>query len=234
MIEIYSDAATLESVKSAASNQLISGVTTNPSLLKKAGVVGYSKFSREASEILGDKALSLEVLSAELAEMELEALEINSWGTNIYVKIPVTLPGGRDTLSLISRLAKKGVRINVTAVMTTVQIHESIKALSGSTSSIVSIFAGRIADTQIDPASFFEHAIESRSRLGQHQIKLLWASTRQVFDVTYAKRSGADIITMPPELIAKLPLEGKDLQQYSEETVQMFLDDAQAAKLSVF
>lgn len=234
MVKIFSDAAGLDSIREAASNPVIAGVTTNPSLLRKAGVSNYREFVREAAQILDGKPLSVEVISDEPNGIFNEALELNSWASGMFIKVPIALPSGREVVDTIAKLAENGVLLNVTAVFTDEQIRESFEATSSTPGHIVSIFAGRIADTLRDPAESFAFATALRSESFSHSSpELLWASTRQIFDLIAAEKSGADIITIPPELLSKLSVRGKDLHEFSVETVEMFIRDAAASSLKI-
>lgn len=234
MIKIFSDAATSESLRLAASNPLIDGVTTNPSLLRKAGISNYRYFVEEALDILSGKPLSVEVVSGDLDGILLEAIELHGWAPDLYIKVPVVLPGAGGLGSVIKTLALEGVKLNVTAVMTGRQCKEASESLVGSSSAILSIFAGRIADTLVDPSPLFAEASGHLQDSGiRDRVELLWASTRQIFDVKTAEDAGADIITVAPDLLEKLRLRNKDLEEYSRETVQMFMDDAAASGLTI-
>lgn len=234
MIRIFSDAAGLDSIREAASNPLIAGVTTNPSLLRKAGVSNYREFVKEASQILNGKPLSVEVIADEPNGIFNEAVELDSWASGLYIKVPIALPNGSEVVDTIAKLAESGVSLNVTAVFTDEQIRQSFEATSSTPGHIVSIFAGRIADTLRDPAESFAFAKTLREKYFlASSPELLWASSRQIFDIISAERSGADIITIPPELLSKLAIRGKDLYEFSLETVEMFTRDAAASNLSI-
>jgi len=224
-IKIFADGADIEEMHLAAKNPVVRGFTTNPSLMKKAGVRDYRAFAYRAITAFPDYPLSLEVFADDFDEMDAQAREISSWGDNVYVKIPITNTLGGSSGPLIARLAAGGVKVNVTAILCYSQVDEVMDSL-GNTPAIVSIFAGRIADTGRNPAGIINHALE-RKRFTIHEI--LWASPRQVMDVYTADGLGCDIITCTPDLIAKLGLEGKNLREYSLETVKMFRDDALAA-----
>ena len=224
-IKVFADGADIRQMIEVSKNPVIKGFTTNPTLMKKAGVRNYRSFALEALDELPHYPISLEVFSDDQREMESQAREISSWGTNVYVKIPITTTRGESCCPLISRLSGDGVKVNVTAILCYAQVDDVAKALHDSPA-IISIFAGRIADTGRNPIGIINHAIGVKKSL-LHEI--LWASPRQVFDYYTADGLGCDIITMTPDLIAKLPLEGKNLSEYSIETVQMFYNDAKAA-----
>ena len=215
-IEIYCDGADLESMAALAGN--VVGFTTNPSLVRKAGITNYREFAEKAITIVGSKPISFEVFSDDFAGMAREAREIASWGKNVYVKIPITNTKGESTAPLIETLASDGIKVNVTAILTREQSAIAVRALDGAPG-IVSIFAGRIADAGQDPVKTVRYAV-NKTR-GSHT-KILWASTREVYNVVQADDCGCDIITMSPEIIAKLGGLGRDLNEISLETVLQF------------
>ena len=223
MIKIFGDCANLKQMSEMSFK--VSGWTTNPSLMRKAGVNHYDLFSKRLIAAFPTTPVSLEVFADDFDEMEAQARKISAWGTNVYVKIPVTNTKGQTAGPLISRLCGDGVKVNVTAVFSTAQVDEVVSCLRDAPA-IVSVFAGRIADTGRNPNPIILHALRVRK---QPQHEVLWASTRQVMDVYIADAIGCDIITVTPDLIDKLPLEGKPLAEYSLETVKMFFDDAKAA-----
>ena len=227
MVALYADGADIEQMHKVS--KLVEGFTTNPSLLRKAGVKDYEAFAHRVINSFPYKPISFEVFADELDQMESQAWKISSWGANVYVKIPITNTKGISCCPLIARLGSTGVKVNVTAILCYSQIDEVFDALSDAPA-IVSVFAGRIADTGRDPKSFINHALRKKKSF-VHQV--LWASPRQVFDVYIAESLGCDIITCTPDLIAKLPLEGKPLKDYSLETVKMFYEDAKAAGYSL-
>jgi transaldolase len=225
--KIFMDGADLASIRAMASDPIIRGFTTNPSLMRAAGVTDYVAFAREAIATAGQKPVSLEVFADDFAGMEREARLIASWGGNTYVKIPVTNTRGESTGALVSKLSGDGVRINVTAILTLPQVEAASKALSTNTPSIVSVFAGRIADTGVDPTLIMSDA--RRIVAGNPKIELLWASCRELLNVFQAEACGCHVITVPPGILGKLPLVGKDLTEYSLDTVRDFFKDARAA-----
>jgi transaldolase len=226
-IKLYLDGADLASMSAWARDPRVSGFTTNPSLMRKAGVTDYAAFAREALEIVQDKPISFEVLSDDFDEMERQARVLAGWGANVYVKIPVMNSKGESSVSLIGRLSASGVRVNVTAVMTATQVLHVASVLAPETPSIVSVFAGRIADTGIDPVPIMEAASIILEALPKTE--LLWASTREVWNVVQAELSGCHIITVTADVLGKLSLLGKDLVEFSRETAAMFVRDAEAA-----
>ena len=199
----------------------VSGFTTNPSLAKAAGVTHYKEFAESALRAAQGKPISFEVFADDLIEMERQARIIASWGENVYVKIPCALTNGRSTGLLVSKLGKHGIQVNVTAICSFQQIAELARFIWGGTPAILSIFCGRIADTGRDPVPFITKALQQK----HDKTQVLWASTREVFNVKQADMTGANIITMTPELIKKLSLFGKDLTEYSLETIKMFHND---------
>lgn len=223
-IEIYADGANLDDMIAAHKAGFVKGFTTNPTLMRKAGITNYEAFAREVLSHISDLPISFEVFSDDFADMERQALKIASWGKNVYVKIPVTNTAGLSSEALIARLSNKGVRLNVTAITTLEQVRFVAGALSAETPAIVSVFAGRIADTGIDPLPLMREALTIlRSR---PRAQLLWASPREVLNLVQAEDCGCHIITMTPDLIKKISVIGMKLDQMSLETVKMFYDDA--------
>ena len=201
---------------------LVAGFTTNPSLLKSSGINDYKSFAKEALRIAKGKPISFEVFADDLVGMETQAREISSWGSNVYVKIPVSTTQGLGTGLLVSKLGKRGVKVNVTAVLSFEQISAMTRYIWVGTPAILSIFCGRIADTGRDPVGFITKSLQQK----HHKTQVLWASAREILNFYQARAAGADIITLSPELLAKLSLEGKDLNQYSLETVAQFYEDS--------
>lgn len=226
-IKLFSDGADFESILTLSRNPWIKGFTTNPTLMRKAGVVDYESFGRSLLRTIPDRPISLEVFADAEAEMEAQALAIASWGSSVNVKIPVTNRLGVFTGPLIRRLSWAGVVVNVTAILTLDQVERVAEALSPTTPAIVSVFAGRIADTGVDPVPVMRQA--AKILRGRPNAELLWASPRELLNVFQADEAGCHIITVPPEILQKLSLIGKDLTAYSLETVNMFHQDAIAA-----
>ncbi len=223
-IKVYSDGAVLETMLKDLNSGLVSGFTTNPSLMKKAGITSYIGFAKEVLKGIKEFPVSFEVFADDIETMEKEAEKIASLGENVYVKIPVTNSKGESTVDLMKRLAAKGVKINATAIFTLEQVREVVGALKAGTPGIVSVFAGRIADTGVDPVPIMKEALSiCRQKDG---VELLWASPRETYNIYQADELGVDIITCTSDLIQKLSLNGKDLTEYSLETVQMFLKDS--------
>jgi transaldolase len=230
-VKIFADGADRASILELADNPWIRGFTTNPTLLRKAGITDYEAFGKSLVKMIPERPFSFEVLSDDFDEMEQQALRIASWGENVYVKIPVTNTCGRSSAALIEQLAGQGVKINVTAVMTIDQVDAVLPSLRRAPSGCISIFAGRIADTGCDPLPILCGAL-ARIR-AYPQIELIWASPRELFNIVQADQIGCHIITVTHELLKKLPLLGRDLTGYSLETVRMFVDDARAASFTL-
>lgn len=223
-IKVFSDGAVLETMLKDLQTGLVTGFTTNPSLMKKAGISSYIGFAKEVLAKITDYPVSFEVFADDLASMEKEAEKIASLGDNVYVKIPVTTSTGESTCPLIQKLSAKGIKLNVTAIFTIEQTQAVVDHLTAGVPAIVSVFAGRIADTGVDPMPIMEEALRiCRQKEG---VELLWASPRETYNIYQADQLGVDIITCTTDLIAKLPLQEKDLEDYSLETVQMFLKDS--------
>ncbi len=227
MIKLFADGADKAGMLEMYQNPRIDGFTTNPTLMRKAGISNYETFAKEILKAILDKPLSFEVFADDLNEMERQALEIKTWGTNVYVKIPVMNTQRVSTAPLIQRLTQVGVQLNITAILTLEQVHEVADALRGGASAFVSVFAGRIADTGRDPIPLMQAALELLRP--NPAAELLWASPREVLNVYQAEAIGCHIITATNDLLKKLSLKDKDLTDYSQETVQMFYSDAQSA-----
>jgi transaldolase len=230
-IRLFSDGADLAGILEMAAKPWIQGFTTNPTLMRKAGVRDYEAFARALIAAVPDRPISLEVVAEDEAEMERQAMTLATWGANVNVKIPVTDRAGVFLGPLIRRLAEAGVALNVTAILTLEQVERVAEVLPPQASAIVSVFAGRIADTGVDPVPLMAWAkvlLRERS-----QAQLLWASPREVLNIFQAEQAGCDIITVPPEILRKLDLVGKDLTAYSLETVEMFHCDSQAAAFTI-
>ena len=226
-VKIFADGADLKGIATLAANPLIKGFTTNPTLMRKAGVTDYQAFSREVLGIIGGRPVSFEVFSDDFAEMEKQAREIASWGANVYVKIPVTNTKREFAGPLIRRLAEAGVQLNVTALMTNDQVRDVLACLSPTVASYVSVFAGRVADTGCDPLPAMAEAV--RLLQANPKAELIWASPRELLNIFHADSIGCHVITVTHDILAKLSLVGKDLAEYSLDTVKMFYNDAQAA-----
>ena len=226
-IKIFADGADRKGMLEMAREPRIAGLTTNPTLMRKAGVTDYRTFARDVLSAIRDKPISFEVFCDDFPEMERQAREIASWGENVYVKIPVTNCKGEPASALIRRLAKAGVKQNVTALMTLAQVREISAALAGGPPSCISVFAGRVADTGRDPLPLMTAALDlMKSHPTQ---ELIWASPRELLNIFQADAIGCHIITVTHDVLKKLDLVGKDLGEYSLDTVKMFHDDAKAA-----
>jgi transaldolase len=226
-IRLFSDGADLASILEMYSSPWIRGFTTNPTLMRRAGVCDYELFARMVLQAVPDRPISFEVFADDEAEMERQALAIATWGSNVNVKIPVTNRGGVFLGPLIRRLSAAGVALNVTAILTLEQVAWVAESLAPDAPAIISVFAGRIADTGMDPVPLMAEAKRMLRMLPD--VQLLWASPRELLNVFQANEAGCDIITVPPEILRKLDLVGKDLAIYSRETVEMFHRDARAA-----
>lgn len=227
-IKIYADGADLEGMKKLAADPMIAGLTTNPTLMKKAGIVDYEKFSRQVLAAIPEKPISLEVFADDFPSMKSQALKIRGWGPNVFVKIPITNTRGESSLPLIRELATEGVALNVTALLPVAQVEALARILPQGVPVIVSVFAGRIADTGMDPMPLMR---ECRKLLQGHpKAQLLWASVREVLNLRQAAESGCHIVTVPHDILAKAKnLWGMDLSALSLDTVKMFHQDATAA-----
>ena len=226
-IKLYADGADKAAILKLNENPVVSGFTTNPTLMRKAGVVDYASFAHEIAELVFPKPISLEVFSDDLDEMERQARKISGFGENVYVKIPITNTKGISTSSLSRKLSEGGSKLNITAIFTEQQVIETISSVANGAPSVVSVFAGRIADAGIDPVPMMEKFARETSK--HSGIELLWASPREILNLVQADSSGCDIITMTPDLFAKLSSLGKDLAEFSLDTVKMFYDDAVAS-----
>ncbi|MEM9243713.1 MAG: transaldolase [Pseudomonadota bacterium] len=234
-IKIFVDGANLEDMLTHYQHTPdIAGFTTNPSLMKKAGVTDYHAFAQEVLEKIPDRPISFEVFADALDQMEQQANNIATWGDNIYIKIPVSNTKGISTAPLVNKLSKAGIKLNITAIFTHQQIDEVIDNLDSKTPAIVSIFAGRIADSGIDPIPTMRYAVELARKKNLPLCEILWASTREAFNIKQAEQCGCHIITVPPTLITAAHKNfGKSLEQYSLDTVKAFYQDAQAAGFNI-
>ena len=230
-VKIFADGADLQGMKTMYANPIIKGFTTNPTLMKSAGITDYADFARKVLAIIPDRPVSFEVFDDDFDQMERQALEIASWGKNVNVKIPVTNTKSQFCGPLVSRLSQRGVQCNVTAVFTLDQVRGITDALSPATPAIISVFAGRIADSGIDPVPLMTEA--ARIMKARPKAELLWASPRELLNVIQADEVGCGIITVTNDIIKKLALIGKDQDAYSLETVKMFYNDAKAAGFTI-
>lgn len=230
-VKLFADGADLAGIKEMAANPMIAGFTTNPTLMRKAGVADYRVFAHQVLKVVGDRPISFEVFADAFDEMEKQALEIASWGKNVNVKIPVTNTRREFCGPLVERLSRAGVQLNVTAVMTLDQVQRITDRLAAGTPAIVSVFAGRIADTGRDPVPLMAQAVKILK--SKPRAELIWASPRELLNIFQADSVGCQIITATNDILKKLPLVGKDLEAYSLETVDMFYRDASAAGYSI-
>jgi transaldolase len=226
-VKIFADGAELDGMCALYSQPYIKGFTTNPTLMHKAGIRDYAAFARQVLTAIPDRPISFEVFSDEFDEMERQAREIATWGEHVYVKIPVSNTRRDPACDLIHRLSHAGVKLNVTAIMTLEQVRDVVTALKGGAPSNVSVFAGRIADTGVDPVPHMQQALDLVR--AEPACELIWASPRELLNVVQADQIGCHIITVTNDILKKLPLLGKDLGDYSLETVKMFHGDAQKA-----
>ncbi|MBW5802279.1 transaldolase [Coxiella endosymbiont of Ornithodoros amblus] len=230
-VKIFADGANLEEMIKFSTHPYIKGLTTNPTLMRQAGIVDYEAFGHQALTQITKLPVSLEVFADELDEMEDQARHIASWGNNVNIKIPVTNTKGQFTGPIIRRLSEDGIILNITALTTHLQVEKVCQSFADNTPGIVSVFAGRVADSGRDPEDHMRKALEIVAQ--KPSLELLWASPRELFNIIQANRIGCHIITVAHNILAKLPLLGKDLTQYSLETVQMFARDAQASCYSI-
>lgn len=231
--KIFLDGADIENVEKLSNESYISGFTSNPSLMTKSGITNYHDFILRFLSASNNKPVSFEVVSDDFISMEKEAYKINSYGDNIYVKIPITNSKGESSLKLIGDLLSNNLKINVTAILSQKQLKNLINILKPENDVIVSYFAGRVADTGVDPVPILENLKSDIVEKKLSNTKILWASPREVFNIYQADKIGVDIITVTKNLIDKLNLKDKDLDKYSLETVEMFLSDAKKNNLSI-
>ena len=228
---IFADGADLDSIVELAADPVIAGFTTNPTLMRSAGLRDFEGFARAVIDKVAGRPVSFGVCADDPEEVDRQARVISGWGPNVYVKVPVTTTGGEDLTGVAGRLSRSGVQVNVTAVFTVAQAGRAVAALDGGAPSIVSVFAGRIADAGVDPVPVVGEAVRlAEARTGP---RILWASPRQVFDLCLADSVGCHAITMTPGLFRKVGLLGRDLEEFSRETVAMFLRDARSSGFTV-
>jgi len=226
-VKLFADGADLNGMIEMASKPYIAGLTTNPTLMNKAGIKNYVNFARDVLREIPDKPISFEVFSDDLSEMKTQALKIASWGENVNVKIPITNTKGHETIEVLREVTKLGVKVNVTALMTASQVTRVIEVLNPDVASYISIFAGRIADTGVDPSPIMVDALKIMNI--NSNSSLIWASPRELLNIFQANSIGCHVITATNDIINKLNLVGYDLEQYSLDTVRMFYKDAIAA-----
>ncbi len=230
-IKVFTDASNAAEIRGYASESWISGFTTNPTLMRKGGVTDYKAFAEEAIEAAAGKPLSLEVVADDLKSMEEQGRILGSWGSNVVVKIPISTTSGESCVPVVRSLLDAGIGVNVTAILTDAQVMSLARVLQPEDNIIVSVFAGRIADSGIDPVPVMRRYLDQLSIFPNAE--LLWASPREVLNIVQAAEIGCHIITVTPDLLRKLDLLGRDLHQFSLETVRMFYDDAISAGLEI-
>jgi transaldolase len=226
-VKIYADGADRSAMLEMYANPQIAGFTTNPTLMRKSGVIDYRGFAREILGLIPDRPISFEVFADDFAEMERQAAEIASWGENVLVKVPITNTRGESSARLLRRLARAGIRVNVTALLTLEQVRKAGECLIDGPLAKISVFAGRIADTGHDPVPLMAAAVELIRPYPN--LQLIWASPRELLNVFQADAIGCHIITATSDILRKLDLIGKDLNEYSLDTVKMFYEDARKA-----
>ena len=226
-VKIFADGAELSGMLEMYTNPFIKGFTTNPTLMRKAGVSDYRAFAREVLDKISDRPISFEVFADEFDEMERQATEIAGWGSNVFVKIPITNTRGESSQPVVRRLARAGVQLNVTALFTLEQVREIGAALAGGPAAFVSIFAGRVADTGIDPLPLMRCAVKYLQP--SPNVELIWASPRELLNIFHADEVGCHVITVTNDILKKLDLIGKDQREYSLDTVKMFHEDGKKA-----
>lgn len=230
-VQVFADGADINQMKEAYQNKTVDGFTTNPSLMAKAGVEDYTSFAKAAVEAIPDASISFEVFGDDMEMMEKEAAIIQSFGENVFVKIPVVNTKGESMIPLIKRLSEQDIKLNVTAVYTIEQVETIVEAIKPGVESYVSVFAGRIADTGVDPMPLMKQSVEvCHSKDG---VKLLWASCRELYNVIQADEIGCDIITCPADVVNKIPNIGRDINELSVDTVKGFEKDIKASGLSI-
>jgi len=230
-IKLFADGAGLDSFMNLNELEYIKGFTTNPSLMRKNGVENYKDFSVQLLSKINDKPISFEVFADEMLEMEKQANEIASWGKNIFIKIPITNTKGKSTKELVKKLINKKISCNVTAIFTFEQVKEIVDVVDSETPVILSIFADRIADTGVDPVPLMKKIVSYSKN--KSNIEILWASTREALNIFQANECGCQIITVPTDILEKMKYLGKDLNQFSKETVLTFYNDAKSAKYKI-
>ena len=226
-VKIFADGADLNGMLELYNHNYIKGFTTNPTLMRKGGINDYEGFARQVLEHITDRPISFEVFSDEFSEMERQARKISGWGRNVFVKIPVTNTRRESSVDLIRRLASEGIQLNVTALTMPEQVRRVAPVLGSRTPAYISIFAGRIADTGREPAPLMKEAVEIMSEYPNQE--LIWASPRELLNIFHADEIGCHVITVTYDILKKLPLIGKGLEEYSLETVKMFYTDARTA-----
>jgi len=229
--KIFCDTADIKIIKKFNKNSLVSGFTTNPTLMRFSGATNYKNYSKKLLEICKKKPISLEVIADKFDEIEKQAYEIKSWGNNVYVKVPVTNSKGNFSGKIIKRLSDKGLKLNITAVYTANQVKKIVKCLNKNSYSIISIFSGRMADVGKDPVPIIQKSVKITKKM--KKIKILWASTREAYNYMQANNCKCDIITMPPKIIEKISKFGKSFKVLTLDTVKTFYKDASEANFKI-
>ncbi len=230
-VKIFADGADRAAMLDMSSRPYIKGLTTNPTLMRKAGIADYRAFAKDVLSQIRDKPVCFEVLADDFADMERQALEIAGWADNVYVKIPITNTRRETCRASVKRLADRQVKLNVTAIMTLAQVEDIVAVLNPATASFVSVFAGRIADTGVDPLPLMSQAVEMLKI--NAKAELVWASSREILNIFQANAIGCHVITVTGDILGKLSLIGYDLNNFSLDTVKMFYDDARVAGYSL-
>ena len=230
-IKIFCDIADLEVIKKFNKKKIVKGFTTNPSLMRKAGAIDYKSYSKKILKICNNKPVSLEVLADEYEKMKIQALKINTWGKNIYVKIPIVNSKGKFMGKIVKELNSKNIKLNITAVYSSKQTEKILKVINKKTNVIISIFAGRAADSGRDPVPEFKRSIQLAKKF--KNVEILWASVREPYNFLQACQLGCQIITVPPAIIEKIEKFGKKFDQLTKETVKAFLIDSKKAKFKI-
>ena len=230
-IKIFADGADTKDILALSKKKYIKGLTTNPTLMRASGVKNYELFAKKILKKIKKKPISLEVFSDDFSEMEKQATKINSWGKNVYVKIPITNSKGKSSFGLIRKLSNRGIKLNVTVITTIDQIIKLKKFISKKVPCVISVFAGRIADTGRDPIPYMKKAVQTFKSYKQAEV--LWASTREILNIIQANNIGCHIITVPPKLLSKINLLNYNLKKYSLDTVKNFYNDAKKSNYKI-
>lgn len=230
-VKIFADGADKTGMLEMYSKPYIKGLTTNPTLMRKAGITDYKKFAKDILSLIPDRSISFEVFSDDFKEMERQAMEIASWGDNVYAKIPITNTKRESSCALLKRLASQKVKLNITAIMTLNQVRDVVAAIDPNVPSYISVFAGRIADTGVNPIPLMSEALEIMKKAPAAE--LIWASPRELLNIFQADEIGCHIITVTNDILKKLSLVGYDLDEYSLDTVKMFYNDALTANFTL-
>ena len=229
--KIFCDTADIKIIKKFSKNSLVSGFTTNPTLMRFSGAKNYKTYAKKLLKICKKKPISLEVIADKFDEIEKQAYEIKSWGNNVYVKVPVTNSKGNFSGKIIKRLSDKGLKLNITAVYTANQVKKIVKCLNKNSYSIISIFSGRMADVGKDPVPIIQQSVKITKKM--KKIKILWASTREAYNYMQANDCQCEIITMPPKIIEKISKFGKSFRVLTLDTVKTFYKDASEANFKI-